>query len=128
MPLVFSLGINDALSAPQQGLSICLAFLDDVHVVTCPPSRCPLFLRLARIAAAPVSREPMWKGSGLPTKQQGIKVLGTSLGHTDFVAANLDPVLSDHRTHLERIPALAQRSLRVGTAPSHRSQSGHPPS
>ena len=48
----------------------------------------------------------MWKGSGLPTELQGIKVLGTPLGHPDFVAAHLDRVLSDHRTLLERIPAV----------------------
>ena len=42
--------------------------------------------------------------SGLLT--QGIKVLGTPLGHPDFVAAHLDRVLSDCRTLLERISAV----------------------
>ena len=61
---------------------------------------------LQRIADASGSREPVWKGSGLPTELQGIKVLGTPLGHPDFVAAHLDRVLSDHRTLLERNPAV----------------------
>ena len=42
----------------------------------------------------------------MPTELQGIKVLGTPLGHPDFVAAHLDRVLSDHRTFLERIPSV----------------------
>ena len=61
---------------------------------------------LQRIADASGNRESVWKGSGLPTELQGIKVLGTRLGHPDFVAAQLDRVLSDHRTLLERIPAV----------------------
>ena len=40
------------------------------------------------------------------TAQQGIKVLGTPLGHEDFVAAHLQRVLRKHQTLLERIPAL----------------------
>ena len=72
------------------------------------------------IADASGSREPVWKCSGLPTEQQGIKVFGTPLRHADFVFAHLDRVLSDHRTLLERIPA-AGRPVRVGTAPSQRS-------
>ena len=67
------------------------------------PGACQI---LQRIADASGNRESVWKGSGLPTELQGIKVLGTPLGHPDFVAAHLDRVLSDHRTLLERIPAV----------------------
>ena len=70
------------------------------------------------IADASASREPVWRGSGLLTEQQGIKVLGTPLCHADFVVAHLDRVLSDHRTLLQRIPA-ARRPVRVGTALLH---------
>ena len=52
------------------------------------------------IADASASREPVWRGSGLLTEQEGIKVLGTPLCHADFVVAHLDRVLSDHRTLL----------------------------
>ena len=49
-----------------------------------------------------LSRAPVWRGSGLPTAEQGIKVLGTPLGHEDFVAAHLSSVLHAHQTLLER--------------------------
>ena len=38
---------------------------------------------LQRIAAESGSQEQVWKGSRLPTDQQGISVLGTLLGHTE---------------------------------------------
>ena len=56
------------------------------------------------IADASDSNEPVWRGSDLPTDQQGIRVLGTPLGHEDFVAAHLAQVLRKHQTLLERIP------------------------
>ena len=49
---------------------------------------------LQRIADASGNREPVWKGSALPTKLQGIKVLGTPLTLPNFVSAHLDRVLS----------------------------------
>ena len=48
-----------------------------------------------------------WPGSsthGVPTREQGIKVLGTPLGHDDFVAAHLESVLAEHQILLTRIP------------------------
>ena len=44
---------------------------------------------LQQIADAAGSRAFVWRGSDLPTVKQGIKVLGTPLGHEDFVAAHL---------------------------------------
>ena len=32
----------------------------------------------------------VWRGSDLPTCQQGMKILGTPLGHPDFVRASLE--------------------------------------
>ena len=61
---------------------------------------------LQDIATASGSLDQVWKGSDLPTDQQGIKVLGTLLGHRDFVAAHLARVLRSHQTLLERIPAV----------------------
>ena len=80
MPLFFTLGIHDASGVEARGCQT-----------------------LQRTAAASGSREQVWKGSGLPTDQQGIQVLGTLLGHTDFVIAHLVRVLNDHRTLLKRI-------------------------
>ena len=61
---------------------------------------------LQDIATASGSLDQVWKGSDLPTDQQGIRVLGTPLGHRDFVAAHLARVLRSHQTLLERIPAV----------------------
>ena len=61
---------------------------------------------LQAIATDGGSLEPVWFGSGLVTAEQGIKVLGTPLGHEDFVAAHLHRVLRKHQTLLERIPVL----------------------
>ena len=61
---------------------------------------------LQAIATNAGSLEPVWKGSGLATAEQGIKVLGTPLGHEDSVAAHLHRVLRKHQTLLERIPVL----------------------
>ena len=46
----------------------------------------------------------VWRGSLLPTDRQGIKVLGTPLGHPDFVARHLQAVVAEHQTLLDRIP------------------------
>ena len=67
------------------------------------PRACDAFQAIATGAG---SLEPVWKGSGLVTDEQGIKVLGTPLGHEDFVAAHLHRVLRKHQTLLERIPVL----------------------
>ena len=47
----------------------------------------------------------VWRGSDVPTEQQGIKVLGVPLGHDDFVRQNLSNVHEEHRL-LTRIPLL----------------------
>ena len=40
----------------------------------------------------------------MPTDQQGIKVLGTPLGHDDFVASHLHEVAQDQQGLLRKIP------------------------
>ena len=49
----------------------------------------------------------MWRGSDVPTEQQGIKVLGVPLGHHDFVRQHLSNVHEEHQRLLTRIPLLA---------------------
>ena len=47
----------------------------------------------------------VWRGdSELLTHQQGVKVLGTPLGHPDFVQRFLEGKIAEHRVLLERIP------------------------
>ena len=50
------------------------------------PEACDTLERIAR-ASDPDAR--VWKGPGLLTSEQGVRVLGTPLGHTDFVSAQL---------------------------------------
>ena len=104
-----------------------LAFLDDIHMVTRPervgaarasirihggktkiwnqsgerPRICDV---LERIAQQNNPRARVWRGLEVPTPQQGIKVLGTPLGHTDFVRQHLRDVSEEHERFLTRIP------------------------
>ena len=48
----------------------------------------------------------VWRGSEVPTTEQGIKVLGTPLGHEDFVNQHLERTRQKHRKLLRRIPTL----------------------
>ena len=48
----------------------------------------------------------IWRGSALPTENQGIKVLGSLLGHDDFVHAHLERTRQVQRTLLQRIPGV----------------------
>ena len=67
------------------------------------PPACDALERIARAADA---GENLWRGSQLPLHEQGIKVLGTLLGHAEFVVAHLDRITTEHRTFLERIPSV----------------------
>ena len=48
----------------------------------------------------------VWRGSNLPVDQQGIKILGTPLGHPHFVEAHLNRKSAEHDVLLERIPTV----------------------
>ena len=61
---------------------------------------CDLLERLA----ARHNSGPVWRGSVVPTHQQGVKILGTPLGHHDSVQAELELVATDHQVLLDRIP------------------------
>ena len=54
----------------------------------------------------------VWKGSGLPTSEQGVRILGTPVGHPDFVQAFLRKVLEELDVLLSRIPRLRMCSRR----------------
>ena len=61
--------------------------------------------RLQRAAVLADPAPVVWWGSeDLPSHRRGIKVLGTPLGHQDFVRAQLEMLSAHHHTLLARIP------------------------
>ena len=48
----------------------------------------------------------VWRGSDLPFEKQGIKILGTPLGHPQFVEAHFNRKIVEHDVLLERIPTV----------------------
>ena len=62
---------------------------------------------LERIARTENPHATVWTGSDIPSHQQGVKILGTPLGHSDFVAAHLRRVSAEHQDLLQRIPSVA---------------------
>ena len=134
MPLLFSLGQQAALMAVQRQLEAherVFAFLDDVHIVTSPysqaklwrhsridvhdgktqvwnasglrPEGCDILDRAGR--AVNPKFDSVWRGDGT-TNTQGIKVLGTHLGHENFGRDHLRRTMEDHMSLLEKIPSL----------------------
>ena len=48
-----------------------------------------------------------WRGAGvLPSQRQGVKILGTPLGHPEYVRAMLAEKLEEQATLLRRIPTI----------------------
>ena len=64
------------------------------------PRACDVLERVAQ-AVNPTAR--VWRGSMLPEVQQGMKVLGTPLGHPAFVAEHLRSVSREQQVLLDRI-------------------------
>ena len=67
------------------------------------PAVCDVLERIVRIQNP---RAVEWRGSDFPSDQQGIKVLGTPLGHVDFVAQHPRNVTEEQQCLLERIPTV----------------------
>ena len=65
------------------------------------PPTCDQLERLAQVSD-PEAR--VWKGSDIPTVEQGVRILGTPLGHPDYVHTFLQNVLDEHAVLLSRIP------------------------
>ena len=70
------------------------------------PAACEVLDRMAR-AADPSVTTSVWRGSDVPVSQQGMKVLGTPLGHLAFVRAHLERTSREHQTLLDRIPMVS---------------------
>ena len=67
------------------------------------PPGCHMLERLARVVdpSAHVSR-----GSDLPPHQQSIKILGTPMGHPEYVRAHLERTGQEHQILLDRVPLI----------------------
>ena len=93
------------------------AFLDDLHV-SCQPARVVEIQGDAdRVDAFENEHSPERPSCGkagilpsgdpfLQTSAQGVKILGTPIGHEAFVKAQLMALRADHDVLLERIPAV----------------------
>ena len=133
MPGLFALAQHDSLVAARQRIDEedhLFAFLDDLYVVTTRERARAAFdavteevskgagvrthlgkLRLWSKAggACPPGFEAfegdVWTGNAA-TEKQGIKVLGTPLGHADFVAAHAQRRMAEESCFLDKITAL----------------------
>ena len=61
-----------------------------------------------RVARASNPRTIVWRRSQLPSEMQRLKILGTPLGHSDFIARHLQGVLDEQRVFLSRIPLVSE--------------------
>ena len=69
------------------------------------PLGCDILDRAAR--AVNPDHTTVWRGSvDAPTHEQGITVLGTPLGHDDFIRAHLKHIMQEHAVLLEQIPSV----------------------
>ncbi len=62
------------------------------------PHGCDILQRIAVLSDPDVV---VWRGSDVPTVHQGIKILGTPLGHHDFVQNFLERVADEHQQFLD---------------------------
>ena len=61
--------------------------------------------RISRAARALNPDAVVWRGDHrLPVVQQGVVVLGSPVGHDEFIKAKLMSKVTEHQTLLERIP------------------------
>ena len=67
------------------------------------PPVCDVLEQIARVSD-PTAR--VWRGSGVATERHGIKILGTPVGHPDFVRSHLVDLVEEQHVLLERIPML----------------------
>ena len=68
------------------------------------PAGCDVLDRAAR--AMDPNFTTVWRGSGLPLSEQGINILGTPLGHEEFVRNHLMRTIEEHTVLLDRIPTV----------------------
>ena len=134
MPLLYALGQHGALEAVDSQLGPdedIYGFLDDIYIVCQPERVCNIFeilrTELKRHAGIDINigktkvwnsggicpngiaslGQGAWKGDhNLLPKEQGIKIIGCPIGHTDFVHHFIEGILEKHRELTNRIPQL----------------------
>ena len=67
------------------------------------PPVCDVLEQIARVSD-PTAH--VWRGSGVATERQAIKILGTPVGHPDFVRSHLVDLIEEQHVLLERIQML----------------------
>ena len=129
MPALFALNQHGALVAAQSMMhpsAKLMAFQDDVYVVSSPTQvaacythlerelwahagirinlgKTQIFNRAGRQLTPPVV---VWReDSALPPDKRGVTILGTLLGHLEFVKAQLRAKAEEHRILLNRVQA-----------------------
>ena len=96
-----------------------------VVVVVVVPCCCLLFLVGACWCLLVVERARVWRGGDeAGTVEQGIKILGTPLGHPDFVQNQLQQVREHHQTLLDRILLVPGRAVVLGSLAPLRCSAG----
>ena len=126
MPLLFSLGIHDALDEIQQQLEpgeSLFAFLDDTYVL-CSPERTRVLYNLLNTTLQEragirlhTGKTRMWNFAGeRPVdiedlgpdvwNPEGIKILGTPVGHPEFVSTFVEQRLVEERKLWDAIPSV----------------------
>ena len=68
-----------------------------------------------RVAEAMGPRGRVWRGSEVPTDQQGMKVLGTPVGHDDYIRQLLEKAQAKQQVLLD--PQSARRPVSVASSP-----------
>ena len=67
----------------------------------------PIGVQVQQLASSVDEDAVVWRGNTqLQTSRQGIKILGTPIGHEDFVRTQLTARRTDHDVLLDRIPAI----------------------
>ena len=61
---------------------------------------------LQRIAIQSDPDAVVWRGSDVPTVQQGIKILGTPFGHHDYMQNQLERVVDEHQRFMDMLPSV----------------------
>ena len=132
-PALFALGQHDALCQAAAALhpdDALMAFLDDLYVVTVPEraraaldsttgavaTHCGIAPNLGKTRVYATAEGPpppgiselgeaVWRGNK-PPAERGVVVLGTPIGHPDFVRQWAEERMSEERRFLQHLPLL----------------------
>ena len=112
MPLLFSLGVHNALAAGKNRMAPSehlLAFLDDTFILSVPQRARPLF----DVMGTTLERPAFGTGAGsdprtstIWVKKFGVKVLGFPIGSEAFIQAFTDKRLKEERRLWNAIPSV----------------------